>query len=207
MSNNTVIIGWADTDGQGASKVLAGLDISPNEQAEIMDKASRLHKFPDGVKHLAQCRVEVVQRAIFISSNIGERIEADQKAAQAEQKKRDEAAAEVKKSAAALKSSQEKVNRLAASRNKLQGELHKAQTTARNLEATPEGLRDGKTHQNALTQVKAAIFGDPDKKVSGLEQQVKDAIAAYDIAAAELAELKTPEQRKQTQNIITGVNQ
>ena len=67
MNPNTIIVGWKTENGDGAAMTVAGLDSSPQEQAELMDAAGRLHRYPKGVKRLVQYRVEPVQTAIFIA--------------------------------------------------------------------------------------------------------------------------------------------
>ena len=89
----TLIVGYSDRSALSAAQIICGLESSVDEQAEILDQAQRLHKFPDGVLRLEQYLIdEPIQTAIFISEETAkscqDREAARRKAEKAEAEKR-----------------------------------------------------------------------------------------------------------------------
>lgn len=181
----TVIKVWGYADASGVGNPLSK-EFSEAEFAE----AKRLHKYPEGVKHLKMFRCEEIECAIFISAAVATTV-------QESQKSRDAKAAIAKAGAieskvgAATSAAQKKVQDTARERNALMGKLHGLKTNLRNHEVTPESLRS-KNWASALKEIQIAILGDPENKISGLEAQVATAVAAYEKAAAEFSALIKP---------------
>jgi len=64
----TLIIGFSDRNALGEAKIVCGLEVSPADQAVVMDKALRLHEFPKGILRLEQYVIDQpIDTAIFIS--------------------------------------------------------------------------------------------------------------------------------------------
>lgn len=178
------VLGYADADGSGDAL------LKEFSESDFSD-AKRLHKYPKGVKHLKMFRCEEIECAIFISDEVAATVQESQKARDAKAAEAKDKAAELSKAPAEIVAAQKKVQDTARKRNALMGQLHSLKTNLRNHEVTPENLRS-KTWASALKEIQIAIMGDPEKKISGMEAQVADSIAAYDKAAAELAALIKP---------------
>jgi hypothetical protein len=64
----TFIIGYSDRGALSAAQIVCDLESPAGEQAEVMDRASRLHAFPKGILRLEQYAIdEPIETAIFIS--------------------------------------------------------------------------------------------------------------------------------------------
>jgi hypothetical protein len=178
MKNSIKVVGYADAAGNGdeMSKAFTESDF---------ESAKRLHKFPSGVKHLKMLRVDEIDCAIFIGLGIAEAFEKTEAQRAVAAKANAAKVAEANKPAEAIAEAQKKVRDTARARNDLMGRLHSAKSKLANHDGTPADLR-GKAHDGTVKEIQKMIFGDPDKKIAGLEDQVKEAVAAYDVAAAEL---------------------
>ncbi len=203
---NTIVCGWDNERGDGKAVELAGLNSTPAQQADIIDAAKRLHQYPKGIKRIVQFKVEAIQTAIFIGTNIGEKIAADVAKSEADAAEKAAKAEKSAKAQAKVVELKAAVQTTAKKRNELMGKLNNVQTEYRNLELTPEALRDQGVYQKSVDRLKLLLNGDKKEKIEGLEAQVKAATEDYEKAAAELAKLHKPDE-KQTGNIITGINQ
>ena len=158
------------------------------------DKSKRQHVFPDGVKHLKMFRAEEIECSVFISDEVTSGLEASEKQrAKAAQESADKKQALTKEQSAVI-SAQKRIRDTARARNDLMGRLHEAKAELRNLELTPDSLVEpggkivslrSKNHLDSVVEIKKLVFGDPDKKVEGLETKVASAVAEYDKAVAE----------------------
>jgi hypothetical protein len=184
MKNTIKVVGYADAAGNGVemSKAFTEADF---------EAAKRMHRFPEGVQHLKMLRVEEIDCAIFIGEGIAEVLEKTEAQRAAAAKANAAKVAAANKPAEAIAAAQKKVRDTARARNDLMGRLHQAKSKLTNHDGTPAGLRD-KAHEGTVKEIQKLIFGDPDKKVAGLEAQVKEAVAAYDTAAAELEAIAKP---------------
>jgi hypothetical protein len=185
----TIILGYSDEAGASTPQLVCGPEVAPVEQINLFGRAKQLHRFPKGLKRLEFVPCEAAEVAIFISENVGDHLEAAQKA-------QTEAAAKLavekkaqQENAGKIVAAQAKVQSTAKARNELMGKLHQAEAQLRNLGNTPEDMRT-KLHESAVDGAKRLIFGDPKVKVAGLKDQVAEAIAAYNGAVQELADLK-----------------
>lgn len=97
----TIVIGFADADGQSAPQIICGPEVDENKQWAIFSEANDLHKFPKGIKRVEIMGCEVQNIAIFISEKVAEEI---QDAAKKRQQQESEAQEKRKKELAALKS-------------------------------------------------------------------------------------------------------
>jgi len=187
----TQIIGFDNERGHGKSVLIASADVPPAAQVQIMQDAKQRHKFPDNIRLLRLQKVEDIETAVFISTNLGEQLAAAEAKREADAQAAAERAAAQQKQAEALASAQAKVSSTAAARNQLLGELHQAESKLRNHDLTPKELRSA-SHDEAVAKANVLLFGDPKKKVAGLKDQVAAAVKAYDDAVAALAELTKP---------------
>ena len=181
MKNSIKVVGFADAAGNGAELPAAFSEAD-------FEKAKRVHQYPKGVKHMKLLRVEEIDCAVFIGENVGEhfeKAEAIRAAALKAAASKEEIDSKIPD---ALAAAQKRVRDAARVRNDLMGRLHTEKAKLRNHELTPEGLRS-KDHIGAIQKIQTAIFGDPEKKVAGLEKQVADAVAEYDKATAEAGKL------------------
>ena len=189
--NDTIILGYADERAENKPKLICGPEADPIDGINILDRAKRLHRFPEGIKHLRACRIEEYDCAIFIGTNVGDALEAADKA-QIESAKKQAAIDTARNEASGkIAAAEKRVADTARERNELLGKLHGAETRLHNHEATPETLR-GKLHDSAVKELQLIILGNPEKKVAGLKDQVAAAIKEYETAVAELAALKNP---------------
>ena len=87
MQSRTIVLGYADTDGQTAPSVVCGPEVSPDKQWKVFSDANDLHVFPKGIKRLEILNCEPANVAIFISEKVAEEAkEAAEKRKQAEEK-------------------------------------------------------------------------------------------------------------------------
>jgi hypothetical protein len=189
--NDIIIMGFADERGESKPRLVSGLEVESADQIDVLDRAKRLHRFPEGVKSLKQYAVTEIDCAVFISDSVGDAIEKAEKEKAAAAVKN---AVETKAKAAdagKIEAARLKVQTLARSRNELMGKLHQAEVKLRNHEETPELLR-GKLHDGSVRELQGLILGNPEKKIDGLKGHVDDAVAAYDKAVKELDELAKP---------------
>lgn len=184
----TLIFGWANEGGHGKATLVCDIETPPADQARIIGNAKTRHQFPKGLKRLEMVTLNVIDTAVFIATNVGEQIEAQEKKQAEEQAKRDAANRLAAKRTADLADAERRVKETAAIRNEILGKLHQAESRQRNLDATPDNLRD-ELHDSALATVKAAILGD--KKKPGLKDEAEKAKADYDEAVKALEKLKS----------------
>ena len=186
----TILLGFSDTMALTAPKIISGLDAKTIDQINIFDDAKSRHKFPEGIKCIVRANVELTDRAVFISDKIADGIANAEKLRIESDAKEKAAAKELLKAQSAGQESWNKVRDAAKKRNDLMGRLNSAKSNLRNHEITPEAAGEEKinlrspTWKSDVEKLKLLIFGDPAKKVAGLEQQVADAVAEYDKALA-----------------------
>jgi hypothetical protein len=184
MQNSIKVVGYADAAGNGA-------ELSTAFTEADFENAKRMHRFPDGVKHLELIRQEKIDSAIFINDGITQTLAKSESDRVAAVKAAAQKTAALTKDGEIIAAAQKKVRDTARARNDLMGRLHQAKAKLANHDHTPPDLR-GKAHEGTVKEVQKLIFGDPEKKVAGLEAQVKDAVAAYDVAAAEFSKITKP---------------
>jgi hypothetical protein len=64
----TIIVGFRDQQGLSKPEIVCGPEVDPLEQAEVIDDAKRLHRFPSEFQRVEQYALgEAVDIAIFIS--------------------------------------------------------------------------------------------------------------------------------------------
>jgi len=195
----TLILGWADENGNGKPVLVAAPHLDPVEQIEIMDKASRLQKFPKDISRLEYFTIpdEPAQIAIHLGTAVGEAIAAAEARRDKQEKQNSKAAVAITETANAIAAAEQKVKHTARIRNELMGKLNHAQTHLRNHDLTSENLRNPNWAKN-VADLKKVVFGDPKEKVTGLEDQVKQAISDYEKAVAEFESLTKPLNEKLT---------
>ena len=188
MNESIKVVGFADAAGNGA-------ELSTAFTEADFEKAKQSHRFPDGVKCFKMSRVVEIDRAEFIGENIGEFLEKTEAEKVAAAKVIADKQAEAGKLPAAIAAAQKKVRETARVRNDLMGRLHSAKSKLANHEGTPEDLRS-KSHEGAVKEIQKMIFGDPEKKITGLEAQVAESVKAYDAAAADFEAITKPTNEK-----------
>lgn len=62
----TIVIGFKNENGNGASTVIKGEEVSHSDQVKFIQKAKSDHVFPDGIKRLELCTVDPIITAIKI---------------------------------------------------------------------------------------------------------------------------------------------
>lgn len=182
MKTIVLFLGFADANGAGEPRLVS---------AQEFDKAKRLHQFPKDIKHIKVVRGVESDRAIFINEEIGNSMAKADKDREQQEKATAEAAAKNKAAQKTLSDALALVQSTARKRNELMGKLNSAKTSLRNHDATPADLR-GKLHANTIAELQKTIFGDPEKKIAGLEAEVKSATEEYEKTAAALEALKKP---------------
>ena len=179
-----LILGYADEAGNGAP-------VAGKFSEADFEKAKRAHRFPKGVKCLVATRVEEYDRAIFLGHNIGDALEAAENQRAAAQTADAKAVKSETKEQAAISAAAAAIQTTARARNELLGKFHQAKTSLRNHELTSENLR-GESWGKNVAELKKLILGDTEKKITGLEDEVKSAVAAYEKAVADHAALAKP---------------
>lgn len=158
---------------------------------EDFDRSKERHRFPEGVGQFKRFNLVEVDNSVFIGTNIGDMLEKTEKERADAADKEKEKAKVQSMAEKTVNDAKAKVQSTARARNDLMGKLHQAEAKLNAHEATPETLR-GKIHDRTVGELQRLILGDPEKKIAGLKDQVEDAKAEYEKAAAELAELTKP---------------
>ena len=184
----TLILGYADADA--LTPAVKGDGSHPRFFTETeFEKAKSLQQFPEGVQQLKAFRLEEYDNAIFLGAAVTALLESNARREADLATARSAAAREQAVTVQPLAEARAKVQAAASHRNELMGKLHNAKSRLSAHDATPETLR-GKSHDKAVLELQRMILGDPEKKITGLESEVAEAVKVYDAAAAEFDALQ-----------------
>jgi hypothetical protein len=171
----TIIVGYTDRGALSAPKVICGPEVSVAAQADVMQNAKRLHKFPEGLARVEQYLFsDPIDTAIFIdedTANACQNIDARRK--QVEKQGR-EKVAQQQKAESALVNANKVLTAAAVKRNLAIADI----ATQRNLLANNPSDKD-----------RAAIIA----KIEKLQPAVEQSVLEFKAALASRDAIRNPE--------------
>ena len=75
----TIVLGYADANARGASKILAGTEVPQSDQVKLMTGIKATREFPKGIVRVEFCEVISRNTAISLDPALADKAEAKTK--------------------------------------------------------------------------------------------------------------------------------